>query len=99
MRDWNHDGDEDYWDDVYYLENIEREENEDDDDENYDDYSGRPSNSIYNRPSGQKRYRSTGVPFLIRMIIALLVISIVGAFNELIGLILLIAWFIYEINN
>ena len=24
MRDWDHDGDEDYWDDVYYYENIER---------------------------------------------------------------------------
>ncbi|MBR6403740.1 MAG: hypothetical protein IKS48_10195 [Eubacterium sp.] len=83
MQDWNHDGDQDYWDDIYFQENIERDDQTD----------------KYSLPIGSKKHRSTGFPFLVRMIVVSLVVGIIGIFNELVGVIILILWVIYEIYN
>ena len=43
--------------------------------------------------------QSTGVPFVVRMIIACVVISVVGAFSELLGFIGLAIWLMIEFNT
>ena len=109
MRDWNHDGNEDYWDDIYYMENIESyyhndeaKINDEDDDDIDELVDGLLTGANYS--SGGQRYSSytptqtsTGVPFIVRLIIAITIISIVGAFSELLGFVLLIIWAYIEI--
>ena len=108
MRDWNHDGNEDYWDDIYYMENIESyyhndEANINDEDDDIDELVDDLQTSANYSSCGQ-RYNSytptqtsTGVPFIVRLIIAGIIISIVGAFSELLGFVLLIIWAYIEI--
>ena len=112
MFDWDHDGDEDYWDDVYYHENIEREYYDTNDDVDLDDdidiegYSGGYSSNVGHSSASSNstnnyRYttpvrQSTGVPFIVRLIIVAVIASIIGAFNELLGTIVVIIWGIIE---
>ena len=84
MRDWNHDGNEDYWDDVFYFEQVERDYHSLDEPDTFD-----PTPA----------YQSTGVPFFLRLIIAITVISIIAAFSELLGFVGIIIWLIIEANT
>ena len=94
MHDWNRDGKEDYWDDIYFLETFERNNGiaDDEEDDDYDEYTGIRSNRTYNQSYSSNRYKSTGVPFIVRLIIVSVVASIIGAFNEILGAIVVIIW-------
>ena len=118
MYDLNHDGNEDYWDDVFFLEHMEREDHSlddtddfdlDDEDDEDDEYVGGYTPTSSSRSSSTSSYnsnnrtttpvrRSAGVPFILRMIIACVVISVIGAFSELLGFVALIIWVIIEFN-
>ena len=80
MSDWDHDGD-DYWDDEFYFENIEKSSHEDEnEDTGSSPYKYKPSR------------RSGGVPFIVRLLIVAVIASIIGAFNEILGTIVILAW-------
>ena len=103
MRDWNHDGNEDYWDDVFYFEQVERDYqfdlDSDEDDELGGGYSSSTSSYNSNTYRSTPAYQSTGVPFFLRLIIAITVISIIAAFSELLGFVGIIIWLIIEANT
>ena len=105
MYDLNHDGNEDYWDDVFYLEEVERESHSLDNPDSYDldgEVTGRSSSTSTRKTNYRSTTpvrQSTGVPFVVRMIIACIVISVVGAFSELLGFIVLAIWIMIEINT
>ena len=65
MRDWDHDGDQDYWDDVYYLENVDPYYNKSsdsfdlDDDDDDDDYYSSSSGSSRSHTPTRSTYSRT----------------------------------------
>ncbi len=140
MRDWDHDGDQDYWDDVYYLENVDPYYNNDnpiydndinDDFDEFDEFDERDelddddyysSPTIYPRSTGStttapsaqvstkpaistnnstsSSYRR---PTTVRtsspwgFVIMMIAILVIGAINELLGLIILCIWGYYKL--
>ena len=115
MRDWDLDGDVDVMDDVFYYEYLEDLDNEekishsyDDNDIDIDDSSAGYSSSRNTIPTSQPKYwnssgRSSGLSrggaFIIRLIIATIVIGVLEAVNEVLGLIALIIYVYIELNS
>ena len=115
MRDWDLDGDVDVMDDVFYYEYLEDLDNEekishsyDDNDIDIDDSSAGYSSSRNTTPTSQSKYwnssgRSSGLSrggaFIIRLIIATIVIGVLEAVNEVLGLIALIIYVYIELNS
>ena len=140
MRDSDHDGDQDYWDDVYYLENVDPYYNNDnpiydndinDDFDEFDEFDERDelddddyysSPTIYPRSTGSttiapssqvsakptiSTYNSTSSsyrrPTTVRtsspwgFVIMMIAILVIGAINELLGLIILFIWGYYKL--
>ena len=103
MTDWNHDGKDDYWDDVYYMENIDRsyrddeikDGNDDDDDDILTTDEHYPRNKRYS--SNTPVRSSRGMPPILKLIIMITIVSIIGAFNELLAVIILFIWAYIEL--
>ena len=114
MRDWDLDGDVDVMDDVFYYEYMEDLDNEekishsyDDNDIDIDDSSAGYSSSGNTAPTSQPKYwnsngRSSGLSrggaFIIRLIIATIVIGVLESINMVLGLIALIIYIFIELS-
>lgn len=114
MRDWDLDGDVDVMDDVFYYEYMEDLDNEekishsyDDNDIDIDDSSAGYSSSRNTTPTSEPKYwnsngRSSGLSrggaFILRLIIAIIVISVLEAINMVLGLIALIIYIFIELS-
>ena len=83
MNDLNHDGKDDYKDYIFFEENIERlEKNEQNQPKYWENRGGRKA--------------SVRVPFIVRIILAFIIVSICEAINFFLGLIALIVYIIIE---
>lgn len=106
MYDWNNDGKIDVMDYAFYEEMIENHDSNDtDSDDDFDDlesddyscgsslgksYSG--SGNEYRRTYVPTRNTSSGVPFIVRLIIVSVIASIIGCFSEVLGAIVVFIW-------
>ena len=86
MRDWDDNGEMDYWDDVVYLENFERENND----------TGNSWEEKYGNPSKSKFHVNGS--FILEMIIALVVVSILEVVFEPLAFLFLIIFAVAEFN-
>ena len=99
MHDWNHDGNDDYLDDLFYFENYDRSFLGEDDDED-DLYAGRSTHNTnsYNKSSSNGKWSI--FEFIGFMVILAIIGYAIAAFGgELLGAIAVIILGIYIMNH